>query len=80
MQGTRLVALMLLLGGLALATVALRAEQARVAATTLRLESRWVELRRERWSVHAHLARLRTPAQLRERAELFKVGPVAVAN
>ncbi len=60
---------MLLLCGVALCVVHLRAEQARVAAEILSSEARRVELRREMWTLQMSVARLRTPAQIRDRVE-----------
>ncbi len=66
------------LAGTALLLVHLRAEQTRCAARILSLESKWVDLRREWWSLQTRAARLRTPQRLRERVTLLDaplVGP-----
>ncbi len=57
---------------IALVIVALRNEQARLAARTLALESQWVELRRELWKVQTGVARLRAPARLYGRLDWFR--------
>lgn len=57
---------------LALAVVYLRVEQARTAARTLALETRWMELRRELWSVQTGVARLRSPARLYDSLNFFE--------
>jgi hypothetical protein len=59
-----------------LTVVYLRAEQTRVAAQTLELEGEWVSLRRELWDAEAHVARLRTPARVHQRLDLFDVDVV----
>ena len=58
---------------IAFAGLHLRAEQARSAARTLALESRWVELRRELWGVQTEVARLRAPERIHEWLERFEV-------
>ncbi len=52
---------------IALALVYLRVEQTRCAAQTLALETKWVETRRELWSLQAATARLRTPGRVHDR-------------
>ena len=61
---------------IALTVVCLRAEQTRCAARTLAIEARWVELRRELWSVHASISRLRAPGRIHDRVDWFQAGVV----
>jgi hypothetical protein len=56
---------------LALAVVTLRSEQARAAARTVALESRWIESRRELWKLQTGVARLRAPGRLHGSLEWF---------
>lgn len=67
MRGGRASIVALAMAALALAVVGLRAEQTRRAAKVLSLESRWVQLRRDQWSMQARAARLRTPDRLHTR-------------
>lgn len=55
-----------------LTLVHLRSEQVRCAARTLSLENKWVQLRRETWSVQSAIARLRAPDSIHERSLLFQ--------
>lgn len=55
--------------GMAMATVHLRAERARCAATIATLDAQWVLLRREWWDLQARAARLKTPEHIRDRAQ-----------
>jgi hypothetical protein len=57
----------------ALGVVYLRAEQSRSAAEALKLEAKWIELRRERWTLQARSFRLRTPERIHERVQTFEV-------
>lgn len=65
----RLVGLMLALGALAVAVVSLRTEQTRATARMLAAESRRNQSRRELWSLQVRVARLKTPARIRERVD-----------
>ena len=56
-----------ILAAIAMVVVHLRSEQTRCAAKMLTLESRWVQLRRERWALEARAARLQTPHRVRQR-------------
>lgn len=60
-RGSMLVAC---LAGIALVLVVLRVEQTRSASRSLRLETRYVELRRRCRDVEASVARLRTPDRI----------------
>ena len=55
--------------GMAMATVHLRAERARCAATIATLDAEWVMLRRDWWDLQARAANLKTPEHIRERAQ-----------
>ena len=57
----------------ALGVVQLRVAQTSCAARVLRLESQWVELRREWWSLQTRSARLRTPQRIHERVARLHV-------
>jgi hypothetical protein len=64
------------LAAIALAAVHLRTEQTRCAADLLKLESKWVALRRDWWELQVRAARLRAPARIHDRvanlqADLF---------
>lgn len=67
----RCAAMLLGLALMALAVVHLRAEQARLIARALAHESRWIELRREKWDVEVQMARLRSPERVRHWLETF---------
>jgi len=58
--------------GVALATVHLRAEQARSAARCLRSESDRLAWRADLWALQMEVARLRGPAELRQRLQRFR--------
>lgn len=64
---------------IALVVVHLRAEQTRSAARLLTLESRWVQLRREAWTLQTRAARLQTPQRLHERMALLRSDLIAPA-
>ena len=55
-----------LFAGVGVGLVALRVEQTRVAARTLRMESEWVHARRSLWAMQTRVARLQTPRRLRD--------------
>jgi len=59
---------------IALTAVHLRVEQTRSAARTLRIESEWIDLRRQRWALQTRAARLRAPDLLRNRVETWQAG------
>ena len=61
--------LFLVFAGVAIALIHLRAEQTRCAAKILTIESEWVRLRRELWTVQTRIARLRAPTRLHDRRE-----------
>jgi len=61
----RVCVLVTALGAIALAAVHLRAEQTRCAADLMNLEARWINLRREWWTLQARAARLRAPERIR---------------
>ena len=54
---------------IALAAVHLRAEQTRCAADLLKLESKWVMLRRDWWELQVRAARLRAPQRIHDRVK-----------
>jgi len=62
-----IIALALMLTGAA--TVVLRAEQAQLACRTATLQKQAVQLRRKVWHQQLEIARLRAPAQVRQRGE-----------
>lgn len=66
---TRICVLIVALAGIAVAAVHLRAEQTRYGTELLRLESQWIALRREWWSLQTRAARLRAPQRLHARIE-----------
>lgn len=80
MKASRGLLLLLVLTGLALGVVHLRAEQARSSARALRAEAEWIALRNELWAVRTHIARLRAPEQVRTRADYFGVDLVPPAE
>jgi hypothetical protein len=67
----RAVAVLLVLGGLALAVVQLRSERVRCAARVAALQSERLRMRRESWNVQMEVARLRAPERIRERVGLL---------
>lgn len=71
----RCVTLIVSLAVVAIMLVYLRWEQTRIAAGLLRTETRWVELRREWWSVQASTAGFRSPARMRGRAGVIHDDP-----
>jgi hypothetical protein len=68
--------LLAVFASLALAVVHLRAQQTRCAASILRLESQWVQLRSELWGVQTRMARARAPDRIRDRATYLATGLV----
>lgn len=63
---------------IALAVVHLRAEQTRCAARIVKLDSRWVELRRQRWTLQTRAVRLQAPQRIHDRLENLQselIGP-----
>ncbi|RJP42432.1 MAG: hypothetical protein C4547_00370 [Phycisphaerales bacterium] len=71
---TRCLGLIALLGGLALATVVLRAEQARVRSCVVSTYHQRAELRRELWRTQVAIARLCAPDRLHTRVQLLAGG------
>jgi len=67
----RLGGLLMALIVVAVGVVHLRQEQARLARDVLQLEVEWMQHRRTLWGVQTQIARLRAPAELRERYQLF---------
>jgi hypothetical protein len=61
---------------LALAVVAVRTEQARCTARILATEAKWVEARRELWTLQVRSARLRAPQQVHDRSVFLDSGVV----
>lgn len=80
MKTLRSVTLIISLAMVGVALVYLRWEQTRIAAGLLRAETRWVELRRDWWSVQASTARFRSPARMRGRAGLIHDDPRLLAD
>ena len=76
MNMPRVCVVLLTLAAIALLAVHLRVEQTRSAARTLRIESDWIALRRQRWELQTRTARLHAPQQLRDRLEAWQVGLV----
>lgn len=66
--------LLAVFASLALAVVYLRAEQTRAAASILGLESEWVRLRSDLWSVETRMARARAPDRIHNRAAYLATG------
>lgn len=61
---------------IALSVVHLRAEQTRCAARVLRIESDWVRLRGDLWSLQTRIARMRAPDRIHDRATYLATGLV----
>ncbi len=77
MRTTRTCCLVFSLAMVALAVVHLRAEQTRTASSLLRLESRWVALRREWWGLQSQAARMHAPKRIHDRLQLINADLVA---
>lgn len=73
-SATRICVLIVALAGIGLAAVHLRAEQTRCVARLLKLESEWIALRREWWSLQTRAARLRTPQYVHSRIHSLHTG------
>lgn len=73
---TRASALLATFAALALGVVHLRAEQTRSAARVLKIESDWVRLRGDLWSLQIRNARMRAPDRIHDRATYFAAGVV----
>lgn len=58
---------------LALVRVHLRAEETRLTARIQALRAERVDLRRESWSLQLETARLRSPDQIRDRADRWRL-------
>ena len=67
------LALLLLFVSAAVWRVHLRADEARLAARSQALRAERVELRREAWALQMEIACLSTPAQIRERADRWRL-------
>lgn len=80
MSAPRVVVLIISLGFIATAVVSLRWEQARLSAGLLRSENRWVQLRREWWSLQTQSSLLRTPERLRDRIRFTDQHPRMLAD
>lgn len=61
---------------LAFLVVVLRTEQARCTARILATEAKWVEARRELWTLQVRSARLRAPQQVHDRSVFLDSGVV----
>lgn len=72
MSAGRFCVLTALLAGIALIVVHLRAEQTRCAGRVLRLESQWIQTRRQWWALQTRAARLQAPRRLRDRLEVVQ--------
>ena len=68
----RVCLLIAALAGIALGVVYLRAEQTRCGTRLVRLESQWVELRRQWWGLQTRAARLRAPERIVGRATFLQ--------
>ena len=68
--------LLAVFASLALLVVHLRSEQTRCASSILRMESEWVRLRSELWSVETRMARARAPDRIHDRATYLATGLV----
>jgi hypothetical protein len=79
MIATRACVIIVVLGGVALAVVCVRAEQTRAAAGSLALERKCITLRRELWQLQSGVARLRTPSRLQASVEWFDVDIASVS-
>lgn len=73
MSVTRGVVLLLAFAALAVVAVHLRAKETRLAAHIQRLSRQRIELRRQSWALQMEIARLRTPQQIRERADRWRL-------
>ena len=67
----RMVGLLAALAMVGITVVVMRADQRQVSQRIQELQFRQTELRREIWTQDMELARLRSPAMIRERAERF---------
>jgi hypothetical protein len=65
----RAVALLVVLGSLALCVVQLRSERVRCAARVAELRSERLRIRRDSWTVQMEIARMRTPDEIRARVQ-----------
>ena len=61
---------------IALAVMHLRAEQTRCASRVLKIESDWVRLRGDLWSLQTRMARMRAPDRIHDRATYLATGLV----
>lgn len=78
MKAGRWVGVMLLMAGMALVVVYLRAEQARCASRILRSEGQRMAMRSELWELQMAVARLRGPAEVHDRLRRFAAVDVHV--
>ena len=69
----RLILLCTFMVGLGLGVVFLRSEQRRCARRVYGLESKWMQLRRDLWTVELQVARLRTPQEIRDKLDRFHI-------
>ena len=77
MSITRGCVLLAAFAAIALSVVHLRAEQTRCAARVLKIESDWVVLRGNLWSLQIRNARMRAPDRIHDRATYLAAGVVA---
>lgn len=77
LSAPRVCFLIAVFAAIAMATVHLRAERARCAATIATLDAQWVVLRRDWWDLQARSARLKTPEHIRDRAQNLQVDLVS---
>jgi hypothetical protein len=69
MTVSRITALLLIFGVIALAVVHLRLEQTRAARRIQKIQVELVEIRREAWTTQLAIARLKAPSRLEQRVE-----------
>jgi len=72
----RACVLLAVFAAVALSVVHLRAEQTRSAARVLKIESDWVRLRGDLWSLQIRNARMRAPDRIHDRATYLATGVV----
>lgn len=77
LNALRVCFLIVAFAAIAMATVHLRAERARCAATIATLDAQWVVLRRDWWDLQVRAARLKTPEHIRDRAQNLQVDLVS---
>lgn len=76
----RMVGLLAALAMVGIAVVMMRADQRQISQRIQELQFRQTELQREVWTQDMELARIRSPAMIRERAERFGLSTGLVSS